>query len=133
MGRDTAERLNATRELNDIRNLIDEIERFGNAPLFDEKRAREIIQEVNRNHFENVVLYNLATYQPKENSSNIGSGVSIHRNTEPTSRGFTMETFLFESKIIWKVSRGNYTRVEKQYQISPLLKYRRYIEWPRKK
>lgn len=82
MGRDTAERLNATRELNDIRNLIDEIERFGNAPLFDEKRAREIIQEVNRNHFENVVLYNLATYQPKENSSNIGSGVSINTATQ---------------------------------------------------
>ena len=80
MERDNAERLKVINELNDLRNLIDEIETFWNNP-FDEKKAREIILKVNRNHFENVFLYNLVADKPKANSSNTGSGVSIDAAT----------------------------------------------------
>lgn len=82
MERDNNEGLKALKELKDIRDLIDEIEAFWNAPFFDAERAREIIQKVNRNHFENVSLYNLATSQPRTSSSNAGSGVSIDAATQ---------------------------------------------------
>lgn len=82
MERDNNERLKAFKELNDIRDLIDEIETFWNTPFFDSEKAREIIQKVNRNHFENVILYNLATNQPRTSSSNAGRGVSIDAATQ---------------------------------------------------
>ena len=82
MEKDNTEGLKAAKELNDIRKLIDEIEGVWNAPRFDKKRAKEIIQEVNWNHFENVLLYNLATYRPRTNSSNAGSGISIDTATQ---------------------------------------------------
>ena len=82
MERDNDERLKALKELKDICDLIDEIEAFWNAPFFDAERAREIIQKVNRKHFENVSLYNLATNQPRTSSSNAGSGVSIGAATQ---------------------------------------------------
>lgn len=82
MEKDNTERLKAAKELNDVRKLIDEIEGIWNAPIFDMNRAKVIIQEVNRNHFENVVLYNLVTYRPRTNSSNAGSGISIDTATQ---------------------------------------------------
>ena len=81
MERDNVERLKAIKKLNDLHNLIDEIEIFWNNPFFDEKKARKIIQEVNRKHYENVVLYNLTTNKPKANFSNSRSGVSIDAAT----------------------------------------------------
>ena len=82
MERDNNERLKALKELKGIRDLIDEIEALWRAPFFDVEKAREIIQKVNDKHFENVGLYNLATYQQNGNPFNAGSGISIEGATQ---------------------------------------------------
>lgn len=103
MEKENAERLKAAKELNDIRNLIDEIERIWNAPVFDKKKAKEIIQGVNRNHFENVVLYNLSTYRPRTNSSNAGSGISIDTATQSQlQEDLQWKHFYFKAKLVGK-------------------------------
>ena len=68
------ERLKALKELSEIHDLIDEIEAFWSTSYFDEARAREIIQKVNDKHRENVMIYNIATYQT---ASYDASGVSV--------------------------------------------------------
>lgn len=103
MERDNNERLKTLKELKDIRDLIDEIEAFWNAPFFDAGRAREIIQKVNRNHFENVSLYNLATNQPRTNSSNAGSGVSIDSATQSQlQEDLQWKHFYLKAKLLGK-------------------------------
>ncbi len=74
MERDNNERLKASKELKDIRDLIDEIEAFWRTLYFDEKKAREIIQKVNDKHPENVIIYNIVTYQT---ASYDASGVTV--------------------------------------------------------
>ena len=73
MDRDS-KRVKLANELTEIHDLIDEIEAFWNIPYFDEVKARKIIQKVNNKHRENVVIYNIATYQT---ASHYASGVSI--------------------------------------------------------
>lgn len=103
MEKDNTEGLKAAKELNDIRKLIDEIEGVWNAPMFDMNRAKVIIQEVNRNHFENVMLYNLVTYRPRTNSSNAGSGISIDIATQgQLQEDLRWKHFYLNAKLVGK-------------------------------
>lgn len=113
MDRDS-ERLKALNELKEIRNLIDEIEDFWSIPYFDEAKAREIIQKVNDRHRENVMIYNVVTYQTPSYEA---SGVSISSAPrDQLQQDLQWKHFYLNAKLLgkgteeiikeWKCGRG---------------------------
>lgn len=74
MGRNDSERLKTAKELKDIREKINKIETFWQAPFFDEEGAKSIIIDINEKYPENRDLYNAITY-PLSRSA--GSGVCV--------------------------------------------------------